>query len=77
MTLRWFHPPPLVGFFLLLALGVAEYKTGDYPAHAPGFLWAYIAARPPPRQRPAFGFGLGIVGAGVVDGVNGVSFARI
>ena len=43
-TLRSFHPPPLIGFFLLLALAVAEYKIGDYPATAPGFLGPVVAS---------------------------------
>lgn len=40
IRLRSFHPPPVIGFLLLLALAVAEYQTSPLPGHRAGFFSA-------------------------------------
>lgn len=38
--LRWYHPPPVIGFLLLLALAVAQYKIDPLPGHRAGLFFA-------------------------------------
>lgn len=51
--LRSFHPPPVIGFILLLALAVAEYKTNPLPGHHAGF---FMHDHRPTKSPPSAGF---------------------
>lgn len=48
--LRSFHPPPVIGFLLLLALAVAEYQTNPLPGHRAGFF--HVSTRAGQAQHP-------------------------
>lgn len=42
--LRSFHPPPIIGFLLLLALAVNQTQTSPPPGHQAGFFLPVIAS---------------------------------
>lgn len=43
--LRSFHPPPVIGFLLLMALAVMQYQTTPQPGHRAGFFVAVSIAK--------------------------------